>query len=395
MTMKTRSVRAAVHVAILSIIMSAQSIGAVEFDKKLIEHGWDMPTPAFIRDHLREMEKRPFDGVVLKLEGGKDVLEPTPWAEADFAADMEALEAVKWERFTDNFIAIGAATTQDWFSDEHWQAIEHNIRLIGRAARVGSCVGVCLDPKAYKGVNPWSYADAAHHDTRSFEEYQAVVRQRGGQFMRALEEELPGAKVLNLWMLSGLARFVVYWEPDELVDQKFGLLPSFFNGMLEAAGPDVVIMDGNMHSYFNEDRNAYLLQYHRLRQRALLLVDPANVQKFWTQAQVSMAAYADTCYGRYKADEPSAFMTPEEQATWFEHNVYWALYTADEYAWCRSEKMNWWTGADLPETAEAAIISARYKIENEAWPGIDMDPIFEAARARQQAAKAQEPATEQ
>lgn len=74
---------------------------------------------------------------------------------------------MKWERFTDNFIAIGAATTQDWFNDEHWQAIEHNARLVARAARIGGCVGVCLDPKPYKGVNPWSYAEAAHHIPRA------------------------------------------------------------------------------------------------------------------------------------------------------------------------------------------------------------------------------------
>jgi hypothetical protein len=374
----------------VALLASVRPTVAAELDKKLIEHGWDMPYPTFIRDHVREMEKRPFDGVVLKLEGGRNVFEPTRWAEADFAADFEALGEVKWKRFTDNFIAIGAATTQDWFNDEHWQAIEHNAHLVARAARVGGCVGLCLDPKAYKGVNPWSYADAAHHDTKSFDEYQSLVRRRGAQFMRAVEQELPGAKVMTLWMLSGLARFLVYWDPDGLADQKFGLLPSFFNGMLHAAGPNVTIMDGNMHSYWNEDRSAYLLQYHRLKQRSLLLVDPANIRKFQTQVQVSMAAYADTCYGRYKADELSAYMTPEEQATWFEHNVYWALYTADEYAWCRSEKMNWWTGKDLPDSAEAAVRSARHKIATAPWPGIDMGPIFEAARQRQQQARAKQ-----
>ena len=84
-------------------------------------------------------------------------------------------------------------------------------------------------------------------------------------------------------------------------------------------------------------------------------------------------------------------MPPEEQAIWFEHNVYLALYTADEYAWCRSEKMNWWTGKDLPESTDAAVRSARHKIASAPWPGIDMAPIFEAARRRQQQARSKQP----
>jgi len=83
-----------------ALLASVRPTDAAKLDTKLIEHGWDMPYPTFIRDHVREMEKRPFDGVVLKLQGGRNVFEPTRWAEADFAADFEALGEVKWERFT-------------------------------------------------------------------------------------------------------------------------------------------------------------------------------------------------------------------------------------------------------------------------------------------------------
>src|SRR5213079_2113330 len=34
--------------------------------KKLIEYGWDCPDAAFVHAHLKEMEARPFDGVVIR-----------------------------------------------------------------------------------------------------------------------------------------------------------------------------------------------------------------------------------------------------------------------------------------------------------------------------------------
>ncbi len=373
-----------------AMLLTMQHVGAAGLEKKLIKYGWDKPSPAYVREHVREMEQLPFDGVIMQLEAGHNALQTTRWAEADLSADMAALEAIEWDAFTDNFIIMGSSTDQDWFSDADWETIESNVRSMAKAARLGGCVGLALDVKAYNSVNPWSYAEAAHSDARSFEEYQAAVRRRGSQFMRAIQEELPGARILTLWMLSGLARFMVYWAPDELEAQQFGLLPSFFNGMLDVADPQVRIIDGNMHAYFNEDREPYLLQYHRLRQRGLLLVDPANVEKYQTQVQIGMAIYADNCFGLYSGNDLPGFMTPEEQLLWFEHKVWWSLYTADEYAWMHSENMNWWTGTDVPPGAVEAVRSAREKIANEPWPGIKMKPLFEEARRREAEAEAEE-----
>jgi len=50
--------------------------------KKLIEYGWDVPNPAYIRANIREMEKRPFDGLIFRLPGGTNVLSKAKWDEA-------------------------------------------------------------------------------------------------------------------------------------------------------------------------------------------------------------------------------------------------------------------------------------------------------------------------
>ena len=213
--------------------------GVRALDKKLIEYGWDVPFPDFVRANIGEMEKRPFDGVVFKLRGGGKVLTPSPWAEAKFAADLESLRNIRWKRFTDNFVIMWAASDQDWFDDAHWQAIEHNVRLVAKAARIGRCVGLCWDPEPY-GANPWAYARAAHRETKSFADYEAVARRRGAQFVGAIQHELPKARILTLFQFSVLGHLLVPMKPADraakLSQQHYGLLPAFLNGMLETVG---------------------------------------------------------------------------------------------------------------------------------------------------------------
>src|SRR5262245_5693974 len=75
-------------------------------NKKLIEFGWDEPDVAFLKRHLAEMEKTPFDGTVFHLPGeylwncwGKKKLN-----EADVAVAIEDLRKLPLKRFTHNFL---------------------------------------------------------------------------------------------------------------------------------------------------------------------------------------------------------------------------------------------------------------------------------------------------
>ena len=60
--------------------------------KKLIEWGWDFPTPGYLRQNIRKMENAPFDGVNFwliagcndpKSEGGT-IFSKTKWDETKF-----------------------------------------------------------------------------------------------------------------------------------------------------------------------------------------------------------------------------------------------------------------------------------------------------------------------
>ena len=75
-------------------------------------------------------------------------------------------------------------------------------------------------------------------------------------------------------------------------------------------------------------------------------------------------------------------MTPQQRLQWFEHNAYYALKTADEYIWCYSEDMSWWTGKNLPTGIEDALRSARRKNMLNQPLGFTVEALLQAVRTR-------------
>jgi hypothetical protein len=364
---------------------AAQSDATIA-DRKLVEYGWDVPAPDFIAANIRDMEKRPFDGLIFRLMAGSQVLDPTPWDPAKFQADYDVLPTIAWEKFTDNFVILYAASDQDWFNDDHWQAIEHNTALVAKAAKLGKCVGVCFDAEPY-GTNPWDYKKAAHAGEKSFAEYNAIARKRGAQFIRAIEKEFPSPKILTFYLVNLFNRFLDPMTAEErqarLAEHDYALFPAFFEGMLEGSGPGTEFIDGNEHAYYYSESAPYFRAYQAIHGRGPRLIDPALEPLFRSKVRAGQALYIDQYFAlRQPQKTYGNFMPNEEQARWFEHNVYWGLYTTDRYVWCYSERMNWWTNENVPAGCEEAIRSARGKIARSEELGFDIAESIAAARQR-------------
>ena len=397
------------QVIILCFFLLPLAFGQYErVRKKLIEYGWDVPYTDFVRRNIRNMEKFPFDGIVLRFKGGwksspahifrKTVAEPKEYEE-----DLANLKAMKFTRFTDNFVLVWGTREKDWdwFNESDWKSAERNIRLIAKIAKEGGLRGICFDPEPYNG-NPWHYPSLPNSKTKSFEDYWKRVRECGARFMKALQSEFPDVRILTFFQLSILGHIVDIPDPKErmnrLSQEGYGLLPAFLNGMLDAANPQVVIIDGNEPAYYYRDQIDYLTAYHLMRQRALSLIAPENRRKYATQVQAGFALYMDFYFGlipkEYEWGRLSHYLTPEERARWFEHNVHYSLYTTDEYVWCYSERMDWWGTqkgvsweAFVPEGAEGAILSAKGKLERGEPLGFRIKEILEAGQSRMQSEK--------
>lgn len=357
--------------------------------KKLIEYGWDVPTPEFVRAHIRQMEQKPFDGLIFRLKGphGGRIFQGGKWKEADYVADFADLRAIQWEKFTDNFLMMYAASDMDWFSDSDWEGVLSNVRLMARAAKAGRC-GLAFDAEPY-GKNPWAYKEQKWAQEKSWEQYKAKVFERGQQFIRAIESELPRCTLVTLFTYSLFRGHMDQKDPVKLQEtlqgEGYGLYLPFLNGVLTAMGPGITLTDGNEPSYYYTDSESYFSVYHAMRQGALKLIPRAMVDKFLTQTQASQALYMDYVFARVPwKGIPALWMTPEEQAQWFQHNVYYALKTADEYVWLYSEKMSWWEDRDIPPGMEEAVVKARELIARGQPLGYSMDEIMQRVRAKQE-----------
>ena len=381
----------------LAVVFICPSIfGQGRIQKKIVEYGWDVPYPDFVRDNIREMEKQPFDGIIFRTRGFDHVFDIRPWQADKLQPQLDTLAEIRWDRFADNFLALYAANQKgmNWFNDEHWKTIEGNLKLLSLAVKTGKCVGVCFDPEPY-GTDPWVYPGS--YKDKSFEDVCKQVRKRGNQFIRALQEHKRELRLLSFFQFGLYDKILD--EPDpkllqrKLSQQWMVLLPAFYIGVLEGAGPEMILIDGNESAYYYEGSDQYYRGYHTIRQRALSLVPKELRQKYNAQVQAGMALYIDQAMAKRTTQTTSHFMEPAEQLKFFEHNVYYALTTTDEYVWCYSERMNWWSTSEaakypgLPEGVKESLVSARKKYEQGAPLGFEIKEMIAKARQKRNESK--------
>src|SRR4051812_1020904 len=98
-----KNVFTACYLTVLATALLASSASAQS--PKLIEFGWDIPSPDYMRKNIKQMEKAPFDGVVFRMVDldkkgkrvsltnnafGADVQDPADFANA--IADLKATD---------------------------------------------------------------------------------------------------------------------------------------------------------------------------------------------------------------------------------------------------------------------------------------------------------------
>jgi hypothetical protein len=254
---------------------------------------------------------------------------------------------------------------------------------------------VCFDPEPY-GENPWAYPGG--YKDKSFAEVSEQVRRRGQQFMVALQEHTPRIKVLSFFLMALFPDVVDIPDPNvraqRLQKNSYALLPAFVVGMLEGAGPDTILIDGNESAYYHESPLEFYQDYHLMRQRAQTLVPESLRGKYNTNVQAGMALYIDQALATRTTPTTSKYLSPEQQLRLFEHNVYYTLTTTDEYVWCYSERMSWWQPSEkagdnrgLPAGVEEALVSARRKYDAGKPLGYDIADMIQAGHQKRHEAE--------
>ena len=338
--------------------------------KKLIEFGWDEPGTAFLRAHMAEMQRTPFDGCVFhvdyrKPDGTKGSFTWQGWGqqvftEADLRDALADLLATRFGRFKQNFLRFNTTPGKlDWFDDH--TAVVTNARLAARLARDGRCAGILFDIEQYEGPL-FNYRQQRDAKVKSWELYAAQARARGREVMQAFQEAYPRAARFSRLLAIRCRGRNPLRASKPLADCSYGLLAPFLDGMVEAAKGQVRLVDGYELSYGYKTAAQFSAARKSFHQELLPIVrDPQKYQRVFS---LGFGLWLDQDWRKHGwdlDDFSKNYFSPET----FQVSAREALRAADEYVWIYSETPRWWSNEGkpqkLPEAYDAAIRKARGK----------------------------------
>jgi|WetSurMetagenome_2_1015567.scaffolds.fasta_scaffold15696_2 hypothetical protein len=378
-------------------------------EKKLIDFSQHSPYIKYYKEHIRDYEKGPFDGITMKLSsetGGGNIFMVDNWTKVTAAgkdSERKLAETVETSSvLTDNFLVLFGASQMDWFSDSDWAKAEDYIRYAARIAKTAHCKGILWDAEPYRpGKNPWKYDEQELNNQHSFSEYYNQVRKRGAQFIKALQEEYPGLVVFSLRELSDWQKGSPFSTPllpvmdkestfNELKNAWWGLHVPFYVGILDAIEPNVTFIDGNEEAYYYTSPLEYYEVRSTLIDDAKALIPPELWSRHTSSFRLGHAIAPEYITGNWLGMKPFSYrltgqgvmMTPEDKAKWLEHNTYYALRTSDRYAWTWAEDIDWWTGNNLPSGFIEALFSAKKKIYAVQPLGFEIDDMIKVAQGK-------------
>ena len=366
----------------LPAVAEAQAWGPRQDPPMVISISWSSPDVRYFRQHITAWEERPFTGTLVHLyewpyapagcvEMGSgrgvswSVFQPKRFG-ADMLADtLENLKAAPVTRCRDNFLWVVSFLGGghfDWFDEERWATVLHNIESLARVAQQGGLRGIVLDCEEY-GCPFWSWGGSRpdyalkSFDTyagRTAEETGAQVRRRGRSFIEALNKGYPGCLV---WTLYGYSHVEMPAEGTDLSECGNGLYARFLDGMLEASDDETVFVDGCEGAYRFGGPQDFLRLRRVVTEKALkyTLVPEAYRRKMRVGFGLYMDMYNYPGNHPWYGDRPQDnFRTP----AYLETSVRDAIKYSDGYVWIYSEWPSWWL--DSPEATFVDGLAGRF-----------------------------------
>ena len=326
-----------------------QAKSRIGSEKKLIGFACNTVEPAYLKEHVADIERLPLDGLNISVYPDNWGTQRTGqegmffggrrFTRDDFRQALADLKATRFKQFTDNFIQVevaargsrvtGRATdgNLDWF-DPRWSGIVENGAVVAWLAKQAGFKGVFLDVEHYTGsLGPWrgehifDYRSSPSRDKYTLQQTAAQVQLRGRQWMQAVSRVYPTITIIMIqdtgWHGQGLVEF-------------------FVRGMLEARG-QATLIDGGESGYGCVTHR----QFAALRDGAER-THAAN--KLFAPIEYAFGVWVDhtpDMYGGWHtkpADFHRNYRSPHE----LEHTLHAALSATDTYVWLYVWHPNVW-----------------------------------------------------
>jgi len=317
-------------------------------DKKLIGFAVNSVEPAYLKEHVADLERLSLDGLIIFVYpddwgprrtgqegmffGGRRFVRP------DFSRALADLKATQFNRFTDNFIQVevaarGAVVTGkpehrnlDWF-DPNWSGIAQNGAVVAWLAKEAGFKGMFIDAEHYSASQgPWrrafDYRARPDVDERTLAEVAAQARKRGREWMQAVAAVHPDITII-LYPHTG-------WKGT----LDYELLGPFADGLLEGLGPEATLVDSGQ-AYQYQTYQEFLNLKNKARKQGLT---NTQVPHLYTKVQQGLGLWVDyECgigreYAGWRLDPEELhknYRPPDELG----HALHNALTVADRYVW--------------------------------------------------------------
>lgn len=340
------------------LLLNAVVAAAERPGKKVIEWGWDEPDTKIMRQNIAKMEEAPFDGVIYHvLTSTGEMFMWEMWGNrrfelAQFQHAIDDLKATKFQRWKDCFLRTTVMpATADWFDDKVWEGIAHNFEVAAQVAKQGGSKGFMFDTEQYVSL-VFDYRVQSKQNKKTFEEFRAKARQRGREWIRAINRAYPDIVIL---MTFGY-RTAVPKDGSPRSASEYGLLADFLDGALEACSPQTRLVDAWEFSYGYKTQKQYADAYRTIREESLAWTEVPDKYRQFMQA--GFGVWMDNQWrntGWNATDFSKNYFSPAE----FQDSVRFALERTDEYVWIYTEKPKWWTPENLPYAYVEALKKAR------------------------------------
>jgi len=350
-------------------MLLAHSAFSAEQKPLLIQWGQTTPDSTLLAKHAAYFESYlPFDGIVIPINQKRyagryghtavNILPTEHWPLHHTAFDhrkidpneyqhvIDDLTSAKFKKFTHNFIGLKTYPhmhfAMNWFDDELWDRLLHNVGVLAWIAKESGCKGIWFDTEQYGPPRIWNYnylQELLPGYAADFSTYQAKVAHRGEQFIRAINDNYPGIE-LNL----ALGNCIIDADMKDHIPAKgkhfsharYSLIAAFIDGMLRAADDDTVITDGFELSYYYKTEDEFAAAGPIVKQASLAYsLDP---DLYARKIRLGLGLFP-THPGMFSRDD-------------FTHNKYspaeltkavrLAMKYTDKYVWIWNENTSFW-----------------------------------------------------
>jgi len=422
--------------ASLSALALMAPLGAAGADKKkvvIISSGPNAPDTVYLSKNAEHLERVPLDGVatwiatpapvrgedgalsVTRIPSGRLARHRHGMDTADIGQTMvhrkritddliapaiADLKGATFKRFKSNFIHCitgNAPGPMNWFDDEWWEIICHNVGKIAKVAHEGGCKGILIDPETYS-YSWWSWALLTETQTwktshrrgnkdfykgKTFQQTMDKARQRGREFARGINAEFPNPVIMFFHGAGYAAAQVNDPRYGRLEATGFGLFVPFLDGILEGSTDETVIVDATSWSHWRTQRSDMEEARRRVTEDALKLSQVPELYK--KKVKVGFTYRLDYHPDEEKVDGANkigGLFNPERPASNFFspakllEALKLALEIGDGYVLFWNGRSSWWR-----DSADAKPIDGAPRFERGKWVPHGYWRALERARA--------------